>query len=157
EGICNDYGLGHEEVDLPGGSSDLSRSFLYDSVGALLDLLADFGAVTSPPGGVTPLACSEQNTRALPAITPLGRWAAEALAVTLPRAVAPDASPAEAIAAAADATREGRLATVRRWLGARKPDVAVRELLEAADPMPARLRAAAVFAARMTGRDGLPG
>jgi hypothetical protein len=157
DGIGNDYGLGYEEVDLAGGSSDLSRSFLYDSVGALLDLLADFGAVTSPPGSVTPPARSEQSTRALPVITPLGRWAAEALAASLPRAVAPDASPAEALAAAAHATREGRLATMRRWLGARKPDVAVCELLEAADPMSARLRAAAVDAARMTGRDGLPG
>jgi len=157
DGICNDYGLGYEEADLTGGSSDLSRTFLYDSVGALLDLLADFGAVTSPRGSVTPLGRSEQNTRALPAITPLGRWAAEALAASLPRAVAPDASPAEALAAAAHATREGRLATVRRWLGARKPDVAVCQLLEAADPMSARLRAAAVDAARMTGSDGLPG
>jgi hypothetical protein len=157
DGICNDYGLGYEEVDLTGGTSDLSRSFIYDSVGALLDLLADFGAVTSPPGSVTPLARPEQNTRALPATTPLGRWAAEALAASLPRAVAPDASPAEAIAAAVHATRESRRATMRRWLGARKPDVAVRELLEAADPMPARLRAAAVDAARMTDRDGLPG
>jgi hypothetical protein len=157
DGICNDYGLGYEEVDLTGGSSDLSRSFLYDSVGALLDLLADFGAVTSPPGSVTPLVRSEQSTRALPVITPLGRWAAEALAASLPRAVAPDASPAAAIAAAAHATREGRRATMRRWLGARTPDVTVRELLEAADPMPARLRAAAVDAARMTGGDGLPG
>jgi pRiA4b ORF-3-like protein len=155
--IGNEYGLDYGEVDLVGGSSDLSRGFLDDSVGALLDLLADFGAVTLPPGSVTPLARSEQSTRALPAITPLGRWAAEALAASLPRAVAPDASPAKAIAAAAHATREGRLATVRRWLGARKPDVAVRELLEAADPMSARLRAAAVDAARMTGRDGLPG
>jgi Plasmid pRiA4b ORF-3-like protein len=126
-------------------------------VGALLDLLADFGAVTSPPGSVTPLARSEQNTRALPTITPLGRWAAEALAASLPKAVASDASPAEAIAAVAHATRESRRASMRRWLGARKPDVAICELLEAADPMPARLRAAAVDAARMTGGDGLPG
>jgi hypothetical protein len=36
-------------------------------------------------------------------------------------------------------------------------EAAVCELLEAADPMPARLRAVAVDAARMTGRDGLPG
>jgi hypothetical protein len=157
DGICDDYGLGYEEVDLTGGSSDLSRSFLYDSVGALLDLLADFGAVTSPPGSVTPPARSQQSTPALPSITPLGRWAAEALAASLPRAVAPNASPAEAIAAAVHATREGRRATTRRWLGAREPEVAVCELLEAADPMPARLRAAAVDAARMTGRDGLPG
>jgi hypothetical protein len=155
--ICNDRGLGYEEVDLTGGSSDVSRAFLYDVVGALLDLLADFGAVTLPPGGVTPPARSDRSTRALPAITPLGRWAAEAIAASLPRATDPDASPAEAIAAAAHATREGRRATLRRWLGARKPDVAVRELLEAADPMPARLRAAAVDAARMSGRDGLPG
>src|SRR5262249_47778886 len=89
--------------------------------------------------------------------TPLGRWAAEALAATLPSAVPPGASPAEAIAAFADATREGRWATVRRWLGARKPEVAVRELLEAADPMSARLRAPAVDTSRATGRDGFPG
>ncbi len=157
DGIRDEHGLGYAEVDLTGGSSDLSRSFQYDIVGALLDLLTNFGAVTPPPGGVTPLARSEQNTRALPTITPLGRWGAEALAAGLPRAVAPDAPPAEAIAAAAHATRESRWASVRRWLGARKPEVAVCELLEAADPMPARLRAVAVDAARMTGRDGLPG
>ncbi len=157
DGICDEYGLGYGEADLVGGGSDLSRSFLYDSVGALLDLLADFGAVTVPPGSVTPLARSEQSTRALPSITPLGQWAAEALAASLPRAVAPDASSAEAIAAAAHATGEGRLATMRRWLGARKPEAAVRELLEAADPMSARSRAAAVDAARMTGREGIPG
>ena len=157
DSIISDHGLSHREVDLVGGSSDLSRAFLYDAEGALLNLLAGFGAVTSPPGGVTPLARERQDTRPLPAITPLGRWAAEALAATLPRAVAPEASPAEVIAAAADATSEGQLATVRRWLDARKPDVAVRELMEAADPVSARLRAAAVDTARLAGPDGLPG
>ena len=91
--IGNEHGLGYGEVDLIGGSSDLSRAFQYDTEGALLDLLADFGAVTSPPGGIRPLERSEQDTRPLPAITPLGRWAVEALAATLPGAVAPDASP----------------------------------------------------------------
>lgn len=155
--IADDHGLDHGEADLIGGSSDLSGSFLYDSVGALLDLLAGFGAVTLPPGGVTPLERAEQNARTLPAITPLGRWGAEAITATLPKSVAPEATPAEAIAAAAAATPAGLWATVRRWLAARKPEVAVRELMEAADPLPARLRAAAVDAARMAGPDGLPG
>lgn len=66
-------------------------------------------------------------------------------------------SPAEVIAAAAGAAGEARQAIVLRWLAARKPEVAVRALLEAADPMPARLRAAAADAARMAGPDGLPG
>jgi len=156
-GICAEYGLDYGEVDLTGGTSDLSRSFQYDVVGAVLDLLADFGAVTLPAGGATPLARSDRSTRALPVITPLGEWAAEALAATLPRAVAPDASPAEVITAAAQATPEDRRAIVRRWLDARRPEVAVRELLEAANPMSARLRAAALDAARMTDRDGVPG
>ena len=105
-------------------------------MGALLDLLADFGAVTVPPGGVTRLARAEPSTRALPVITPLGRWAAEALAARLPRAAAPDASPAEVIVAAAQAARAGRWAIVHRWLGARTPEVAVRELLGAATTRP---------------------
>ena len=156
--ICEERGLGYEEVDLIGGTSDLSRSFAYDSVGALLNLLSDFGAVNFPAArGATPRAQARQDSRALPGITPLGRWAAEALAASLPRPVAPEASPAETIAAAALATSEGRWAAVRGWLDARKPDVAVCGLLEAADPMPARLRAVAVDIARMTGRDGLPG
>lgn len=157
DSIGEEHGLGYGEVDLIGGSSDLSRRFADDTVGALLDLLSDFGAVNVPRGSVRPLARSEERTRALPTITPLGRWAAEALAASLPRPVAPDASPAETIAAAAIETREGRGAAVGDWLGARKPEVAVRELLEAADPMPARLRAVAVDTARLTGRDGLPG
>jgi hypothetical protein len=157
DGICEEHGLDYGEVDLMGGSSDLTRGFAYDSVGALLNLLSDFGALNVPGGSVTPLAQADERTRAVPAITPLGRWAAEALAASLPRPVAPDASPAEAIAATVIAPREARTAAVDDWLDARKPDVAVRELMEAADPMPARMRTAAVETARMTGREGLPG
>lgn len=157
DGICEDQGLGYQEVDLTGGSSDLSRGFQYDSVDALLDLLADFGAVTVRPGDGTPPPRPGQDTRPLPAVTPLGRWAAKALAAGLPGAVSPGAPPTEAITAFADAARETRDCVMRRWLGAREPAAAVRELLEAADPLPARLRSAAVEAARMTGEDGLPG
>ena len=156
-GIGDEHGLGYGEVDLTGGCNDLSQGFAHDIVDALLDLLADFGAVNVPEGGVTSPARAERHARALPAITPLGRWAAEALAASLPRPVGPDTPPAETIAAAAQATREGWSATVHRWLSAREPEVAVRELLQSADPLPARLRAAAVAIARMTGQDGLPG
>ncbi len=145
DGILGEREMSVLQVDLLGGAYALSRGFSYDNTGAMIDLLADFGAVT-PPARSRP-----------PGVTPLGRWLQGQLAAKLPRAVAPDAPPARAICEAAEVAPDNRWGAVRIWLAHRAPATAVREMLEAADPMPARLREAAVDMARMTGEEGLPG
>jgi hypothetical protein len=81
----------------------------------------------------------------------------ERLEADLPRAVGPGAAAAEAITAVALASAADRWHMAQGWLGARESADAVRELLEAADPLPAWLRDAAAAMAAMTGEDGLPG
>jgi hypothetical protein len=130
------------QVHVLGGMSALSRGFLTDQVKSLLSLLAEFGAVTAGKK---------------PAVTPLGAWAMERLDADLPRAVGPGAEAATAITAVAMAAAADRWHIAQGWLGARKSADAVRELLQAADPLPAWLRDAAATMAAMTGEDGLPG
>jgi hypothetical protein len=142
QAIADERGLGIMQVHVLGGMSALSRGFLTDQVKSLLSLLAEFGAVTAGKK---------------PAVTPLGAWAMERLDVDLPRAVGPGAEAAAAITAVAMAAAADRWHIAQGWLGARKPADAVRELLEAADPLPAWLRDAAATMAAMTGEDGLPG
>jgi hypothetical protein len=67
------------------------------------------------------------------------------------------ATAAEAITAVAVAGASDRWPMAQGWLCARKPADAVRELLAAADPLPAWLRDAAATMAAMMGEDGLPG
>jgi hypothetical protein len=81
----------------------------------------------------------------------------ERLDADLPRALGPGATAAEAITAVALAAAADRWHMAQGWLGARKSADAVRELLEAADPLPAWQRDAAATMAAMTGEDGLPG
>lgn len=142
QAIADERGLGIMQVHVLGGMSALSRGFLADQVESLLGLLAEFGAVT---------------TGKSPAVTPLGAWAMERLDAELPRAVDPGAEAAEAIAAVAMAAAADRWYIAQGWLGVRKPADAVRELLKAADLLPAWLRDAAVTMGAMTGEDGLPG
>ena len=142
QAIADERGLGIMQVHVLGGMSALSRGFLTDQVKSLLSLLAEFGAVTAGKK---------------PAVTPLGAWAMERLDADLPRAVGPGAEAAAAITAVAMAAAADRWHIAQGWLGARKPADAVRELLEAADPLPAWLRDAAATMAAMTGEDGLPG
>lgn len=142
QAIADERGLGIMQVHVLGGMSALSRGFLTDQVKSLLSLLAEFGAVTAGKK---------------PAVTPLGAWAMERLDVDLPRAVGPGAEAAAAVTAVAMAAAADRWHIAQGWLGARKPANAVRELLEAADPLPAWLRDAAATMAAMTGEDGLPG
>lgn len=142
QAIADGRGLGLMQVHVLGGMSALSRGFLEEQVESLLGLLSEFGAV---PAGKEP------------AVTPLGAWAVERLDAELPRAVGPGATAAEAITAVAGAAAADRWYIAQGWLGGRKPADAVRELLEAADPLPAWLRDAAVTMAAMTGEDGLPG
>ena len=142
QAIAGERGLGIMQVHVLGGMSALGRGFLEDQVESLLGLLAEFGAVTAGKE---------------PAVTPLGAWAVERLDADLPRAVGPDAEAAEAITAVAMAAAADRWHIARGWLGARRPAEAVRELLEAADPLPAWLRDAAAAMGAMTGEEGLPG
>ena len=142
QAIGDERGLGLMQVHVLGGMSALSRGFLVDQVESLLGLLAEFGAVTAGKE---------------PAVTPLGAWAAERLDAELPRAVGPGAEAAEAITAVAITAAADRRHIAQGWLGGRKPADAVRELLEAADPLTALLRDAAATMAAMTGEDGLPG
>ena len=140
--IAGERGLGLMQVHVLGGMSAISRGFLADQLESLIGLLADFGAVTAGKE---------------PAVTPLGAWAMERLDADLPRAVSPGAMATEAITAVAVAAASDRWHLAQGWLCARKPADAVRELLAAADPLPAWLRDAAVTMAAMTGEDGLPG
>jgi hypothetical protein len=142
QAIADERGLGIMQVHVLGGMSALGHGFLADQVESLLGLLAEFGAVTAGKE---------------PAVTPLGAWAMERLDAELPRAVGPGAEAAEAITAVAMAAAADRWPIARGWLGARRPADAVRELLQAADPLPAWLRDAAVTMGAMTGEDGLPG
>ena len=142
QAIADERGLGIMQVHVLGGMSALSRGFLTDQVKSLLSLLAEFGAVTAGKK---------------PAVTPLGAWAMERLDADLPRAVGPGAEAATAITAVAMAAAADRWHIAQGWLGARKSADAVRELLQAADPLPAWLRDAAATMAAMTGEDGLPG
>ena len=140
--IADERGLGLMQVNVLGGMSAVSRGFLADGVESLLGLLAEFGAVTAGKE---------------PAVTPLGEWAIEHLEADLPCGVSPDATAGEAITAVAVARASDRWQMAQGWLCVRKPADAVRELLAAADPLPAWLRDAAAAMAAMTGEDGLPG
>jgi hypothetical protein len=140
--ISDERGLGLMQVNVLGGMSALSRGFPADAVGSLLDLLAEFGAVTAGKE---------------PAVTALGEWATERLEADLPRAVSPGATATEAITVVAAARASDRRHMALGWLYARQPADAVRELLAAADPLLAWLRDAAATMAAMTGEDGLPG
>jgi Plasmid pRiA4b ORF-3-like protein len=142
QAIADECGLGLMQVHVLGGVSALSRGFLVDHVESLLGLLTEFGAVTAGRE---------------PTVTPLGAWAMERLDAELPRAVGPGAEAAEAITAVAMAAAADRWHIAQGWLGSRKPADAVRELLKAADPLPAWLRDAAATIGEMTGEDGLPG
>jgi hypothetical protein len=140
--LADQRGLGIMQVHVLGGMSALSRGFLADQMESLLDLLAEFGAITAGKA---------------PAITPLGTWAMDRLDADLPRALGAGATAAEAMTAVAEARASDRWHMARGWLDARRPADAVQELLAAADPLPAWLRDAGAALATMTGEDGLPG
>jgi hypothetical protein len=110
----------------------------------LAALLDGFGAVIDDPGG--------------PVITPLGRWAAEHLAEGLPARAALDWPAGEVIAEAARFGDEEQQAFVARtWIFKRGPVRAAREILAAAEDMPALQRCVAVeLVDRLLGDDALP-
>jgi len=113
------------------------------SLSKLVALLAEFGAVTSRPGK--------------PAITPLGCWAAEHLTADLPVRADPKLPAAELIAAAGRFDdEEQRRHVVRGWLAERDATHAVRELLTAAERLPALSRCLAIEIAQSLGEDALP-
>jgi len=109
----------------------------------LVALLAEFGAVIGGPDK--------------PAITPLGRWAAEHLTVDLPVPADPKLPAAELIAAVGRFDdEEQRRHVVRGWLAERDATGAVREILTAAERLPAVSRCLAIEIARSLGEYALP-
>lgn len=109
----------------------------------LVALLAEFGAVTGVPGK--------------PVITPLGRWAAGHLAAGLPGPADPDLSAGEMIVEAAQfGDEEQRDHVAWRWLAARQPAEAAREILTTAEEMSPLLRGVAVGVVQRLGEDALP-
>ncbi|HEY1916145.1 MAG TPA: plasmid pRiA4b ORF-3 family protein [Streptosporangiaceae bacterium] len=109
----------------------------------LIGLLAEFGAVTGDAGQ--------------PAITSLGRWAAQHLSDGLPAPADPELAASEMIAAMAESRDPQQQAHIaRRWLAARDSAQAAREILTAAEKLSPRLRVVAVELADRLGDDALP-
>ena len=109
----------------------------------LLALLEEFGAI----GG----------DLAKPVINPLGRWAAQQLAIGLPGIADASLSPAEMVAEVAqfsDEEERGHVAS--GWLAKRLPAQAALEILMAAEEMSPRLRCLAIGIAASLGDDALP-
>ncbi len=108
-------------------------------LGAMVALLAGFGAVTGRAGR--------------PVITPLGRWAARRLEEAMPRLADPEIPAAELIAEVAESgDPEERLEAASDWLDQHDP----REILDAAEPMSPLLRTVAVDLVEMMGEDAIP-
>jgi hypothetical protein len=146
--LCDLYGKSVWQVDC-------SRYRYRDgdrgsSLPRLVALLAEFGAVTNGPDK--------------PVITPLGRWAAEHLTVDLPVPADPKLPAAELIAAVGRFDdEEQRRHVVRGWLAGRDAVDAAREILVAAERLPAPARCLAIEmagsfggAARLVGRERVP-
>jgi len=113
------------------------------SLPKLVALLAEFGLVTSGPHK--------------PAITPLGRWAADHLTVDLPVPADPKLPAAELLAAVGRFDdEEQRRHVIRGWLAERDATEAVREILAAAERLPAPSRCLAIEIAESLGEDALP-
>jgi hypothetical protein len=109
----------------------------------LVELLAGFGAVAGTAGK--------------PAITSLGRWAAEHLAAGLAAPADPLLPAGEMIAEAAQLGDEEQQDHVARaWLAGREPIRAAREILAAAEDMSPLRRSAAVRLVEALGDDALP-
>jgi pRiA4b ORF-3-like protein len=109
----------------------------------LVALLIEFGAVTGGPDK--------------PVITPLGRWAAEHLAMDLPVPAGPELPAAELIAAVGRFDdEEQRWNVVSDWLAERDATDAVREILAAAERLPPLSRWVAIEIAESLGEDALP-
>jgi hypothetical protein len=109
----------------------------------LIALLAGFGAVAGDPRK--------------PAITPLGRWAADHLAAGLAGPADPGWPAGEMIAAAAQfGDEEQQRHVARAWLAERGPVQAAREVLAAAEGMSPLRRSVAVRLVDRLGDDALP-
>lgn len=142
EEICDDRDL---DIDVYDALSALSFGGVRRLDG-LTAVLAGFGMV----GRVKPAA------RKLPAVTPLGRWVASRLAEVFPGPLDARLTAAELIIEAASFPGDEREMLAGDWLDARDSADAVRELLAAAEDMPARLRVVALEFAEAAGEEGLP-
>lgn len=109
----------------------------------LLDLLDEFGAIA---GDV-----------AMPVISPLGRWAAEQLAIGLPGIADASLSAAELVAEVAQfSDDEARGHVASGWLAERLPGQAALEILTAAEQMSPLKRCVAMDLAVGVGEEVLP-
>jgi len=142
EEICDDRDL---DIDVFDALSALSSGGVRRLDG-LTALLADFGMV----GGVRPAA------RKPPAVTPLGSWVASRLAEVFPVPLDVRLTAAELIIEAAEFPGDERETLAEDWLDARESADAVREILTAAEDMPARLRVVALEFTEAAGEEGLP-
>ncbi len=140
--ICDDRDL---DIDFYGALSSLSSGGV-PKLDGLTALLAGFGMV----GTVEPAS------RKLPAVTPLGSWVASRLAEVFPVPLGARLTAAELIIEAASFPVDEREMLAEDWLDARDSAGAVRELLAAAEDMPARLRVVALGFAEAAGEEGLP-
>jgi len=113
------------------------------SLAGLVELLAEFGAAAGTAGK--------------PAITSLGRWAAEHLAAGLADPADPLLSAGEMIAEAAQfGDEEQQDHVARAWLAGREPVRAAREILAAAGSMSPLRRSVAIRLVERFGDDALP-
>ena len=142
EEICDDRDL---DIDVYEALSALASGGV-PKLDGLTALLADFGMVAR----VKPAA------RKAPAVTPLGSWVASRLAEVFPVPLDARLTAAELITEAASFPGDERETLAGDWLDARDSADAVRELLAAAEDMPARLRVVALEFAEAAGEEGLP-
>jgi len=140
--ICGSRGLDAGVYDALSGLS----SHGMPGVEGLMALPADSGMI----------AVARPAASKAPAVTPLGEWAASRLAEVFPAPLGAGLTAEELIGAAAGFPAKERETLADRWLDARDPADAVREILSAAEDMPSRLRVAALELAEMTGEDGWP-
>lgn len=140
--ICDEHGL---DADVHGALSGLS-SHGMPRIEGLMALLADFGMIAK----AGPAASKA------PAVTPLGEWVTSCLAKVLPVPLDAGLTAEELIEGAANVPADERETLAERWLDARDPADAVREILSAAEDMPSRLRVVALELAEITGEDGWP-
>jgi hypothetical protein len=133
------------DVDVEDALSGLS-SHGMPGIEGLTALLADFGII----------AKARPTESKAPAVTPLGEWVTSLLAEVCPVPLDAGLTAEELIERAANFPADEREMLADSWLDARDPADAVREILSAAEEMPARLRVVALELAEMAGQDGLP-
>ena len=143
-----------------GGPWDLLRAAARYREGAEAGTVFSFDMATTPLTGLVELLAGFgvlTGDARKPVLTALGRWTAGKLLADLPLPADPELKAAELIAAAArfgDLEQRGTVA--RQWITARDPVKAVREILAAAEALPAPQRDIAVGVAGLVGEKAFP-